>query len=64
VPGAVLHVPSDFRKVPPGHQSIPYGQLKNNWEIWEKEKHWDKQARSMLFLVENLEVAPCLMPPL
>jgi hypothetical protein len=20
------------------------GQLKNNWEIWEKEKHWDKQA--------------------
>jgi hypothetical protein len=44
VPRAVLHVPSDFRRVPPGHQRIPHGELTNNWETWEKEKHWDKQA--------------------
>ena len=42
VPKAVLHVPSDFHRVPPGHQRIPYGELKKNWEIWEKEKYWDK----------------------
>jgi len=44
VPRAVVHVPSDFRRVPPGHQRIPHGELKRNWETWEKEKHWDKQA--------------------
>jgi hypothetical protein len=44
VPGAVRHVPSDFRQVPPGHQRISHGELKKNWDRWEKEKHWDKQA--------------------
>jgi hypothetical protein len=46
VPGAVLHVPSDFRRVPPGHQRIPHGELKKNWEVWEKEKHWDNQGHA------------------
>ena len=44
VPRAVLHVPSDFRCVPPGHQRISHEELNRNWETWEKEKHWDKQA--------------------
>jgi hypothetical protein len=30
------------RNVPPGHERIPYGQLKKNWRGWEREKHWDK----------------------
>ncbi len=34
VPGAVLHVPSDFRRVPPGHQRISHGELSRNWETW------------------------------
>ena len=44
VPRVVLHVPSDFRRVPPGHQRISHEELNRNWETWEKEKHWDKQA--------------------
>jgi hypothetical protein len=44
VPGAVMHVPSDFRQVPPGHQRISHAELKKNWQTWEKEKHWDKQV--------------------
>jgi len=44
VPRAVSHVPPDFRRIPPGHQRISHGELNRNWETWEKEKHWDKQA--------------------
>ncbi len=44
VPKAIMYVPSDFRRVPPGHQRIQHAELVKNWETWEKEKHWDKQA--------------------
>jgi hypothetical protein len=44
VPRAVMYVPSDYRRVPPGHQRIHHGELMKNWETWEKDKHWDKQA--------------------
>ncbi len=43
VPGALVHLPHDFRHVPPGHQRIKYVDVKNNWKTWEKEKHWDKR---------------------
>jgi hypothetical protein len=46
VPKAVMYVPTDFRRVPPGHQPIHHGELMKNWETWEKEKHWDKQAHA------------------
>ena len=42
VPRAVLHLPPDYRHVPPGHQRISHAQLKKNWKTWEREKHWDK----------------------
>jgi len=44
VPKAIMYVPGDFRRVPPGHQRIHHGDLMKNWDVWEKEKHWDKQA--------------------
>ena len=44
VPRSILYVPSDYRRVPPGHQRIHHGDLMKNWDTWEKEKHWDKQA--------------------
>jgi hypothetical protein len=44
VPTAIMHVPADFHRVPPGHQRIQHGDLMRNWDTWEKEKHWDKQA--------------------
>jgi hypothetical protein len=46
VPKAIMYVPADFRRVPPGHQRIHHGELMKNWESWEKEKHWDKQAHA------------------
>lgn len=44
VPRPVMYVPSSFRRVPPGHDRIHHGDLMKNWDRWEKEKHWDKQA--------------------
>lgn len=41
VPRAIIEVPyGHYRHVPPGHQKVPYGQLKKNWKKWEREKHW------------------------
>ncbi len=44
VPKAIMYVPADFHRVPPGHQRIQHAELMNHWESWEKEKHWDKQT--------------------
>jgi hypothetical protein len=44
VPAALLNLPPDFRRVPSGHQHIPYGHLKKNWRTWEKEKYWEKHG--------------------
>lgn len=46
VPRVVLHVPTDFRRTPPGHERIPYGQLKKHWKEWERDRHWDGPGHS------------------
>ena len=43
IPRAIIALPPDYRHVPPGHERIPYGQLKKNWSRWETEKHWDRR---------------------
>jgi hypothetical protein len=45
VPGVLIHLPRDYRHIPPGHEGIPYGQLKKNWGKWEREKYWDKHSK-------------------
>jgi len=44
VPRPLLHLPSDYRRIPPGHTFIPYGQLKKHWRYWERDRYWDKKA--------------------
>lgn len=42
VPRTILNLPPDWKRVPPGHEKIPYGQVKKNWRQWERDRHWDK----------------------
>lgn len=42
VPSIIINIGPNFRTVPPGHQHIPYGQLKKNWRGWERERYWDR----------------------
>ncbi len=42
VPSFFFNLSPDYRHVPPGHRHIPYGQVKNNWRRWERERHWDR----------------------
>lgn len=42
VPMVLQQLPPNWRQAPPGHQRIPYGQVKKNWRQWEREKHWDR----------------------
>lgn len=45
VPRALINLPREYRRIPPSHQRISHGQLKKNWETWEREKHWDKREK-------------------
>jgi hypothetical protein len=47
VPRVIINLPPGYRSVAPGHQRIPYGQLKKNWRTWEQEKHWDKRDHNV-----------------
>jgi hypothetical protein len=46
VPVTLVHLPPDYRRLPPGyrHHHIPYGEVKKNWRNWEKEKYWEKHG--------------------
>jgi hypothetical protein len=44
VPGVLINLPPDYRRVPPGYQHIPYGHLKKNWKAWERDKYWEKHG--------------------
>ncbi len=41
VPSAIKDVPLDYRTVPSRFQRIPYGEVRNKWDRWEQEKHWE-----------------------
>jgi hypothetical protein len=41
IPRALIELPPYYRSVPPGHQHIPYGQLKKNWKQWEQRRYWE-----------------------
>jgi len=44
VPRAVISLPPDWRRISPGQQRIPYGQVQRNWHQWERDRHWDRHA--------------------
>jgi hypothetical protein len=44
VPAPLIDLPHDYRTIPPGYYRIPYGELRNNWERWERERYWDRRG--------------------
>jgi len=44
VPGPLVNLPQNYREVPPGHERMPYGHVKDNWRTWEKDRHWDRAS--------------------
>ena len=44
VPSALIDLPPDYRTIPRGYSRIPYGELRNNWERWERERYWDRRG--------------------
>jgi hypothetical protein len=43
VPRALVELPQEFHRIPPGRHRIPYGQLKKNWAGWERDRYWEKE---------------------
>ena len=46
MPSPVRDINPGFRRVPPGHEKIPYGQLKKNWKSWEEERRWERVGKA------------------
>lgn len=45
VPRELVELPRhDYRRIPPGHNRIPYGQLKRSWRGWERNRYWEGNA--------------------
>ncbi len=43
VPGALLALPPDYYlHIPLGLSRIPYAELRDNWERWERDRYWDR----------------------
>ncbi len=43
VPRVLITMPPDYYySIPPGSPWIPYVELRDNWERWERERHWDR----------------------
>ncbi len=45
VPGVLINLPSNYRRVPPHYERMPYGMVRENWRTWEDERHWDHYDR-------------------
>jgi hypothetical protein len=43
IPGALLHLPPDYRRQVPGFRPVPYRQLTKDWARWEREQCWDQK---------------------
>ena len=44
-PPAIMSLPPNYRTLPSSHDHMPYGQVKDNWRTWERNRHWDHEAR-------------------
>lgn len=43
IPHGLRVLPKDYRhRISPRHDLIPHGEVKRNWQKWEKKKYWDK----------------------
>ncbi len=42
IPPALVDLPSDYRSVPSGYYRVPYGEVRNNWQGWERDRYWDR----------------------
>ena len=42
IPYGVLHVPQNFRRLPPGYRQVSHREFQQNWRAWEKDKYWER----------------------
>ena len=50
VPRALVGLPPNVRRVPPGHERMAFGHVERNWRRWEREQHWgspDKKDKKL-----------------
>lgn len=55
VPRALINVPPTFRRIPPEHERMPYGMVRQNWRTWERDRHWDSHRGERGKRVERRE---------
>ncbi|HEX9022065.1 MAG TPA: hypothetical protein VF903_12480 [Nitrospirota bacterium] len=55
VPRVLIDLPSGHRRLPPGYERVPYGQVRRNWQTWERERYWENEQREREHFREHRE---------
>jgi len=55
VPRALVNVSPAYRRLPPQHERMPYGMVRQNWRTWERDRHWDSHGGERGKSVERRE---------
>ncbi len=42
VPVALRRLPPGYRQGPAGYRSVPYPEVRRNWQTWERDRYWDR----------------------
>jgi hypothetical protein len=42
VPGPLLNLPPDYRRIPRRYERIPYDRFHQNWRKWDRDRYWDR----------------------
>lgn len=45
VPAPLVSLPPNWRAAPAGYERMPYRHVKQNWNSWERDRHWDRAGR-------------------
>ena len=45
VPAPVLNLPPRWKQTYSGRSRMPYREVHDNWQTWERDRHWDKEER-------------------
>ena len=42
VPSVIVSLPAGWRSTYHGYRPIPHAEFHNNWQRWERERHWER----------------------
>jgi hypothetical protein len=45
VPAPIMNLPPRWKQTYSGRSRMPYREVHDNWQAWERDRHWEKEER-------------------